>query len=80
MVNTCMQVDLVTELEDRLPPVRLYFFEKSHVLNKHDKVSPLLLFQTTFVDKVKAAKDSEENNSNTIEEYQVNSQLAIYSS
>ena len=79
MVNTCMQVDLVTELEDRLPFIRLYFLEKLHILNKHDKVSPLLFFQSTFDDKVKAVKDSEENNSNKIEGYQVIIQLATYS-
>ena len=78
MVNTCMQVDLVTELEDRLPFIRLYFLEKLHILNKHDKVSPLLFFQSTFDDKVKAVKDSEENNSNKIEGYQVIIQLAMY--
>ena len=66
-----MQVDLVTELEDRLPPIRLYFFDKSHILSKHDKASPLLLFQSTFDEKAKTVKDSEESNSNKIEEYQV---------
>ena len=45
----------------------------------HDGISPLKFFQATFDDKVQAVKDSKENNSNVIEEYQVTSQLASYS-
>ena len=75
-----VQVELITELEDRLPFVRLYFFKKFRMLKRHhDGISPLKFFQTTFDDKVQAVKDSKENNSNVIEEYQVTSQLASYS-
>ena len=37
-----------------------------------------MFFQGKFDDKVQAVKDSKENNSNVIEEYQVTSQLASY--
>ena len=73
------QVELITELEDRLPFVRLYFFKKFYLLKKHDGISPLRLLQATFDDKVKAVKDSKENNSSVIEDYQVTSQLTSYS-
>ena len=46
---------------------------------RHDGISPLKFFQATFDDKIQAFKDSKENNSNVIEEYQVTSQLASYS-
>ena len=45
----------------------------------HDRISPLKFFQATFDDKMQAVKDSKENNSNVIEEYQVTSQLASQS-
>ena len=68
-----MQVDLVTEWEERVPFVRLYFFKRFHTLKKqHGRVSPLMFVQSTNFDtKVKAAKDSEEKNSDVIKEYQV---------
>ena len=51
-----------------------------HMLKRHhDRISPLKFFQAIFDDKVQAVKDSKENNSNVIEEYQVTSQLASYS-
>ena len=74
-----MQVELITELEERLLFVRFYFFKKFHLLKKHDRISPLMFFQGTFDDKVQAVKDSKERNSNVIEEYQVNGQLVSYS-
>ena len=75
-----MQVDLVTELEEKLPPVRLYFFKKFHTLKKQrSRMFQLTSYQSaTFNDKVKAIKDSVKNNSNMIEEHQVTSQLCIY--
>ena len=55
-------------------------FQKFHMLKRyHDGISPLKFFQATFDDKIQAVKDSKENNSNVIEEYQVTSQLASYS-
>ena len=68
-----IQVNLVTELEERLPSVRLYFFNKFHVVTKHcGWVSQLKFFQNTkFDNKVKAVKNSNENNSDVIEKYQV---------
>ena len=69
-----IQVDLVTELEERLPSVRLYFFNKFHMLRKpcYGVVSHLMFFQSAkFDNKLNAVKDSEEKNSNVIEVYQV---------
>ena len=74
-------MELITELEDRLPAVRRRFFKKSQTLLKkhYDRISPLKFFRDKFDDKVQAVKDSKENNSNVIKEYQVTSQLASYS-
>ena len=68
-----IQVALVTELEERLPSVRLCFFNKFHMLTKrYGMVSHLMFFQSSkFDDKVKAVKDSNENSSCVIEKYQV---------
>ena len=68
-----MQVDLVTELEEKLPSVRLYFYNKIYVLRKlYGKVNQLLLFQgTNFDNKVKAVKDSEGKKADVFEKYQV---------
>ena len=69
----------MTELEERLPSVRLYFFNKFYMLKKHHyTVSQLIFFQSQkFDDKVKAVKGSEEAKSNVIDEYQVISYIAI---
>ena len=74
-------MELITELEERLPAVRRRFFKKSHThLKKHyDRISPLMFFRGTLDDKVQTVKDSKEHNSNVIEEYQVTGQLASYS-
>ena len=68
-----LKVALVTELEERLPSVRLCFFNKFHMLTKgYGIVSHLMLFQSNkFDNKVKAVKDSNENSSDVIEKYQV---------
>jgi len=68
-----VQVALITELEERLPSVRLYFFKKFHVSTKQHGIASQLTFfgSTKFDDKVKAVKESNENNSNVIENYQV---------
>ena len=68
-----MQVELITELEERLPSVRLYFYKKFHMLKKHcNQISPLVFLQiSNFDTKAKAVKGSKENNTNVIEEYQV---------
>ena len=73
------QVELITELEERLPAVRRRFFKKSqtHLKKHYDRISPLMFFRGTLDDKVQAVKDSKEHNSSVIEEYQVTSQLAI---
>ena len=53
--------------------MRLYFFNKFQMLKKpYGLASHLMSFQSTKFDKkVNAVKDSEEKNSNVIEEYQV---------
>ena len=67
-----MQVSLVTELEERLPSVRLYFFNKCHMVAKHYGEASKLFFQNVrFDNKVQAIKDSNENNSTVIEKHQV---------
>ena len=72
-----IQVDLVTELEERLPSVRLYFFKRFHVLTKLYSSFSQIIFQRTFDNKVKAVKSSEVTYSNVIEEYQVNKYISI---
>ena len=73
MICGNVQVDLVTELEKRLPSVRLYFYNKFHVLKKPYGVMSRLEFfrRTKFDKKVNAVKNSKEKNCNVIEEYQV---------
>ena len=67
------QVALITELEERLPSVRLYFFKKFYASTKQYGIASHLTFfeSTKFDNKVKAVKESNENNSNVIENYQV---------
>jgi len=61
------------ELEERLPSVRLYFFKKFHILKRtYGGLSQLpFLPSAKFDNKIKAVKDSNEVNTNVIEEYQV---------
>ena len=63
----------MTELEERLPSLRVYFYKKFHMLTRHyGRVSQVIGFQNTrFENKVKAVKDAKLKYSNVIEEYQV---------
>ena len=65
------QVCLITELEERLPSVRLYFFKKFNILKKYDIASPLMYYfqSAKFDNKVKAVKDSNENNTKKYQVY-----------
>ena len=72
-----MQVLIALEIEERLPSVRLYFSEKFQVVKRnHKHISKIpFLSGISFDHKVKAVHDSNETQSNLIEEYQVCSLL-----
>ena len=61
------------ELEEKLPSVRQYFSKKFHILTRTcGRLSQLpFLPSADFDSKAKAVKDSNEETSNVIEEYQV---------
>ncbi|XP_065891015.1 transient receptor potential cation channel subfamily A member 1-like [Dysidea avara] len=72
LTKLALQISSVLELEERLPSVRLYFSEKSRVVTRnHRNLSKIPFLQSSSFDsKVKAINESNETNSNLMEEYQ----------